>query len=173
MGMVRARAAVALLLLGCATAATAQNGAPPLAPSSGPALAPDGSIPALTQDSRIDCAAADGQDVPVCRVDTATFVGWRVFAAQCASCHAQDALGSSFAPDLTFRMRGMDAREFMAALDNGYLGPNDASPPRGAMPDVARYYNELWSYLSARASGELPPGSLELERLPSSNVPGR
>jgi mono/diheme cytochrome c family protein len=97
----------------------------------------------------------------VCRVDTATYVGWRVFNAQCASCHAQDALGSSFAPDLTFRMRGMDARAFIAALDKGYLGPDDPSPPRGAMPDVARYYNELWSYLSARASGALPPGALE------------
>ena len=37
-------------------------------------------------------------------------------------------------------------------------GPND--PPRGANPAVAPYYAELWAYLSARASGELPPAAL-------------
>ena len=62
-------------------------------------------------------------------------------------------------------MRGMDERAFVAALDDGYLAPEDPMPPRGANPDVARYYAELWSYLSARASGDLPPG--QLERLPN------
>lgn len=121
---------------------------------------------------RIECAAAAGEApaapgaaaspaaAAVCRVDLATYVGWRVFDAQCATCHAADALGSAFAPDLTLRMRGMTQRAFFAALDNGYLGSADPAPPRGRNPDVARYYEELWTYLSARTSGDLPPGAL-------------
>ena len=96
----------------------------------------------------------------VCSVDARVYVGWRVFHAQCAECHAPDAVGSSFAPDLTRRLRAMSAREFFEALDEGYTGPLDPSPPRGADPDVARYYDELWAYLRARASGELPAGTL-------------
>jgi cytochrome c5 len=127
-------------------------------PQAAPAIA---ALPAATAADRVTAPA-----VAVCRVDLATYVGWRVFGAQCATCHAADALGSSFAPDLTLRVRGMTQRGFFAALDNGYLGPADPSPPRGKMPDVARYYEELWAYLSARASGDLPPGALE--RLPGS-----
>jgi hypothetical protein len=108
----------------------------------------------------IDCAASTPPAGAVCSVDARVYVGWRVFHAQCAECHAQDAVGSSFAPDLTRRLRAMSAREFFEALDKGYTGPLDPSPPRGADPDVARYYDELWAYLSARASGALPPGML-------------
>ena len=105
-----------------------------------------------------DVAAAEAK---ACRVDLSTYLGWRVFNAHCASCHAADALGSRFAPDLTLRMQAMTARQFFAALDNGYLGRTDM-PPRGRDPDVARYYDELWTYLRARVTGELPPGPLAL-----------
>ncbi len=114
---------------------------------------------------RVECAPATAGAAAVCRVDLATYLGWRVFHTHCASCHAADALGSSFAPDLTQRLRGINARAFFAALDNGYLGPGDPMPPRGRNPDVARYYDELWTYLLARANGDLPPGTLE--RLPN------
>ncbi len=85
-----------------------------------------------------------------CRVDLATYIGWRVFQAQCATCHAADVRGSSFAPDLTLRMGGMTQRAFFAALDNGYFGPRSTMPPRGRDPNVAPYYDELWSFLRAR-----------------------
>ncbi len=93
---------------------------------------------------RIECAAAP------CRADLATYIGWRVFQAQCATCHAADARGSNFAPDLTLRMSGMTQREFFAALDQGYFGSQSSMPPRGRDPNVAPYYDELWSYLRAR-----------------------
>lgn len=132
--------------------------------AAGGQLAPDD--PGKRREQRIECAESiAASSGAVCRVDVATYVGWRVFNAQCATCHARDGLGSSFAPDLTERVRGMDQREFFTALDDGYLGPNDPSPPRGASTDVARYYSELWAYLSARSRGELPPGPLE--RLPN------
>lgn len=114
--------------------------------------------------SAVPATRCDAADAAVCRTDLATYIGWRVFHAQCATCHARDALGSSFAPNLVERIRGMDQRAFVRVLDEGYMGPDDPAPPRGANPDVARYYAELWSYLSARASGELPPGPVE--RLP-------
>jgi cytochrome c5 len=128
---------------------------------------------ALSQEAqtpRIECAPEGASTSgAVCRVDVATYVGWRVFNAQCASCHAQDAVGSSFAPDLSRRMAGMSARDFFRALDDGYLGPAEAMPPRGANPDVSRYYQELWTYLSARARGDLPAGPLA--RLSNATAP--
>ena len=110
---------------------------------------------------RVECSADPAEG---CRADLATYVGWRVFQAQCAACHAADALGSSFAPDLTERMRGMEQRDFVAALDRGYLGSRSTMPPRGRDPNVAPYYDELWAYLLARRDGALVPG--RVERLP-------
>jgi hypothetical protein len=108
---------------------------------------------------RVECAP----DEP-CRVDLATYIGWRVFQAQCATCHAADARGSSFAPDLTLRMSVMTQRDFFAALDRGYSGSRSTMPPRGRDPNVAPYYDELWSFLRARIAGDLPEGPVA--RLP-------
>lgn len=105
---------------------------------------------------RVEC------DERGCRADLATYVGWRVFEAQCATCHAADARGSSYAPDLLERIRAMDERRFFAALDRGYLGPRSTMPPRGRDPRVAPYYEELWSFLVARRSGALPAGAVDL-----------
>ncbi len=120
-------------------------------PASGEAVAP----------YRIECLPAPAVG---CRADLATYIGWRVFQAQCATCHAADVRGSSFAPDLTVRMSNMTQREFFAALDQGYFGPQSSMPPRGRDPNVAPYYDELWSFLRARVAGDLPAGPVE--RLP-------
>lgn len=111
---------------------------------------------------RVECAPEGA-----CRADLATYIGWRVFQTQCASCHAADARGSTFAPDLTLRMSAMTEREFFAALDKGYFGPESSMPPRGRDPNVAPYYDELWSFLRARVAGALPPGPVE--RLPEAD----
>ena len=92
-----------------------------------------------------------------CAVDRLTFVGWQVFHRTCDVCHAADAVGSSFAPNLLLRIRGMDSRGFRTAMDFGYTGEADMSP-WGRNPDVRPYYVELWTYLSARAAGDLPRG---------------
>lgn len=112
---------------------------------------------------RVECAAGGA-----CRADLATYIGWRVFQAQCATCHAADARGSSFAPDLTQRMSTMAERDFFAALDKGYFGPRSTMPPRGRDPNVAPYYDELWSFLRARVAGDLPGGPVE--RLPDADA---
>jgi mono/diheme cytochrome c family protein len=113
---------------------------------------------------RVECAPGEP-----CRVDLATYIGWRVFQAQCATCHAADARGSSFAPDLALRMSAMTLRDFFVALDRGYLGSQSTMPPRGRDPNVAPYYDELWSFLRARISGDLPPGPVT--RLPGDQDP--
>jgi mono/diheme cytochrome c family protein len=113
---------------------------------------------------RIDCSGAESTDAGPCRVDAATFVGRRVFNRHCASCHAEDGVGSSYAPDLGPRIRRMTWRQFSDALDYGYPGIESALPAWGDDRDVAFYYRELWTYLNARASGELPPGPVELLR---------
>lgn len=99
-----------------------------------------------------DAARADA-----CTVDRRTYVGWRVFHGTCAVCHAADAVGSSFAPNLLQRIRRMDGREFSEAMDTGYAGEAEMAP-WGRNPEVRPYYFELWAYLSARAAGELPRG---------------
>ena len=109
---------------------------------------------------RVECTAPDEP----CRADLATYIGWRVFQAQCATCHAVDVRGSIFAPDLTLRMSGMTQRDFFAALDRGYFGSASTMPPRGRDPNVAPYYDELWSFLRARITGALPAGAVT--RLP-------
>ena len=99
-----------------------------------------------------DAVGADG-----CTVDRRTYVGWQVFQRTCAVCHAADAVGSSFAPNLLLRIPGMAWREFAVAMDTGYAGDADMAA-WGRNPEVRPYYLELWAYLSARAAGELPPG---------------
>jgi len=115
------------------------------------------SSPDPTPSYRVQCEP----DAGFCRADIATYIGWRVFQAQCASCHAADARGSSYAPDLTDRLRSMEQREFFSALDRGYLGQRSTMPPRGRDPNVAPYYDELWAFLTARRDGRLPPGRVE------------
>jgi hypothetical protein len=107
---------------------------------------------------RIECPSAPAES---CHADLATYIGWRVFQAQCATCHAADARGSSFAPDLTLRLTGLTQRQFFAALDQGYFGPQSSMPPRGRDPNVAPYYDELWSFLIARRDGALPARAVE------------
>ena len=107
----------------------------------------------------VECAPdADEGGATVCRVDRATYVGWRTFHGICHTCHAQDAVGSSFAPDLLVRMRQIDKAEFMKALAEGFKGQVGVMPPWSQDPNVSKYFEELWSYLKARSDGALLPG---------------
>lgn len=101
----------------------------------------------------------------VCRVDRGTYVGWRTFHGICHTCHAQDAVGSTFAPDLLVRMQQIDKPEFMKALAEGFKGQVGVMPPWSQDPNVSKYFEELWSYLKARSDGVLLPG--RPKRLPA------
>ena len=114
----------------------------------------------------VECGPdADEGGATVCRVDRATYVGWRTFHGICHTCHAQDAVGSTFAPDLLVRMRQIDKAEFMKALSEGFKGQVGVMPPWSQDPNVSKYFEELWSYLKARSDGVLLPG--RPKRLPA------
>ena len=95
------------------------------------------------------------------QVDLAIYVGWRVFERHCAECHARDGVGSRFAPALAPRVANMTRQDFLSILRDGYAGVAGEMPPWGENPDVGRYADALWAYLTARATGALPPGPLE------------
>ena len=121
-------------------------------------------------DYRVECSdAATGE--AACAADLVTYIGWRVFDRYCASCHGDDAEGSTFAPSLVHRLQRFDRRAFDRALDEGYAGPFAGLRPWGEHPQVARYYDELWAYLSGRASGDVPPVPLRPLREHSAEAP--
>jgi len=113
----------------------------------------------------VECGPDPDEDRSICLVDRGTYVGWRTFHAVCHVCHAQDALGSTFAPDLLQRMREIDKPTFLKSVDEGFTGQVGVMPPWRENPNVNKYYEELWSYLLARADGELLPG--RPKRLPN------
>lgn len=114
----------------------------------------------------VECAPdAEEGGATVCRVDRATYVGWRTFHAICHTCHAQDAVGSTFAPDLLARMREIDKPTFLKAMNEGFKGQMGVMPPWSQDPNVNKYFEELWSFLQARKDGVLLPG--RPKRLPT------
>lgn len=94
----------------------------------------------------------------VCQVDKGTFVGWRMYHSFCHVCHAQDAVGSSFAPSLVERMQVIDEARYMDVMANGYTGQIGVMPGWKDNPNISKRYNEIYGYLMARADGVLPPG---------------
>lgn len=110
---------------------------------------------------RVECAA-DAAGITSCSADLTIFLGKRTFDEYCASCHAQDALGSSFAPSLVERARGLTRAQFMSLLERGYGGEAAAMTRWAEVPAVRSYADALWTYLSARATGDLPPGPVDL-----------
>ena len=93
-----------------------------------------------------------------CKVDKKTFIGWRTYHGLCHSCHAQDAVGSTFAPSLLERMKEIDREQFLSSLDNGYTGQVGVMPAWKENPNVSKRYEELYAYLMARSDGVLAPG---------------
>jgi mono/diheme cytochrome c family protein len=97
-------------------------------------------------------------DGTTCIVDKKTYVGWRTYHAECHVCHAQDAVGSTFAPNLIDRMKEIDKERFMEALTNGYTGQMGVMPAWKDNPNVNKRFEELYFYLMARSDGVLLPG---------------
>lgn len=117
----------------------------------------------------VECGQVNDAGEPFCYVDGDTYVGWRTFHAFCHVCHAQDAVGSTFAPNLLDRMKQSDMTRdlFVERLNEGFTGQVGVMPPWKDDPNVRKRYNELYAYLKARASGALPPG--RPKRKPKSN----
>ena len=108
----------------------------------------------------VECGQVNDAGEPFCYVDGDTYIGWRTYHGFCHVCHAQDAVGSTFAPNLLDRMNESDmTRElFFERLNEGFTGQVGVMPPWKDDPNVRKRYSELYAYLTARASGDLPPG---------------
>src|SRR3970040_499200 len=65
---------------------------------------PKAARPVADKPYTVECGPDPDEGRNVCRVDRGTYVGWRTFHAICHTCHAQDAVGSTFAPSLLERM---------------------------------------------------------------------
>lgn len=117
----------------------------------------------------VECGQVNDAGEPFCYVDGETYIGWRTFHGFCHVCHAQDAVGSTFAPNLLERMRQADMTKdlFVERMNDGFTGQVGVMPPWKDNPNVRKRYNELYAYLMARASGDLPRG--RPKKMPKSN----
>lgn len=129
---------------------------------------------------------APGQEPPYTvrdgRVDTATYTGWQVFQARCASCHGAAAAGTQNAPNLLPRVAAMSPAQFVGVVLNRYklVMPKGETGPEGSglrdawiaevmsrqqgqliMPEwsgdpaVKPHVLDIYAYLRARADGAL------------------
>jgi hypothetical protein len=106
----------------------------------------------------VECGQVNDAGEPFCYVDRDTYIGWRTYHGNCHVCHAQDAMGSTFAPNLLDRMQDFDFDMFVDRTANGYTGQVGVMPPWKDNPNVNKKYTELFAYLKARSDGALPPG---------------
>ena len=93
-----------------------------------------------------------------CKVDKPTYIGWRTYHSNCHVCHAQDAVGSTFAPSLVERLNEIDKERFLLVLNEGYTGQIGVMPGWKDNPNVNKRFEELYGYLKARADDVLSPG---------------
>ena len=106
----------------------------------------------------IECGTDAETGVNVCKVDKKTYIGWRTYSSNCLRCHGQDGVGSTFAPSLIERLKVTDKARFMKSVAEGYTGQIGVMPPWKDNPNVAKRYEQLWGYLSARSDGRLGAG---------------
>ncbi len=115
----------------------------------------------------VECGHVNERGEPFCYVDADTYIGWRTFHGFCHVCHAQDAVGSTFAPNLLDRMQEFDFDMFVDRTANGFTGQVGVMPPWKDNLNVRKRYKELYAYLKARSSGDLRPG--RPKKKPTSN----
>lgn len=95
---------------------------------------------------------------------TDLIVGHEKYHGNCAQCHGEDAVGSTFAPSLVKRLQKLSYAEFVDVITNGKTVLDTATGGYSVMPAwqnnpaVMAHVNELWAYLKARSTGELGTG---------------
>lgn len=96
-----------------------------------------------------------------CKVSKDIYIGWRTFNGNCARCHGETAAGSTFAPSLFERMDGMVEPAFNAVITGGLQGQMGVMPAFKGDGNVMPYLDELWAYLHALTTKQIPPGRPE------------
>jgi mono/diheme cytochrome c family protein len=93
-------------------------------------------------------------------VDAETYNGWKQYSLHCARCHGDDALGTTFGPNLVTSLgpKGeVSTREdFLEVLRNGRHDKGMPSAAKMGLDSV--YFEGLYRYLAGRGSGVLKGG---------------
>ena len=93
------------------------------------------------------------------KVDPNTYQGYLTYTRHCQACHGPDALGSSFAPILSKAAERRSFAEIASTIAGGLqIQPGRVMPSFAEDPSVISNIGNIYSYLKARASGELGRG---------------
>ena len=94
--------------------------------------------------------------------DYATFSGYRRYSAECHVCHGPDGEGSTYAPALKNSVLKMDYYQYQEIVASGKQDVNTAAnlvmPAFGTNKNVWCYVDDIYIYLLARGTGDLPRG---------------
>jgi methanol metabolism-related c-type cytochrome len=91
-------------------------------------------------------------------VDWYTFSGYRRYHAECHVCHGPDGQGSSYAPKIANSAVTMDYYDFVDVVVNGRQVGNSVMPAFGTNQNVMCYLDDIYIYLKAVGTGEIPRG---------------
>lgn len=95
-------------------------------------------------------------------LDFAAFSGYRRYSAECHVCHGPDGEGSTYAPPLKNSVLKLDYYQFQEIVASGKQEVNTTSnlvmPAFGTNKNVWCYIDDIYAYLLARGTGELPRG---------------
>lgn len=91
-------------------------------------------------------------------VDWYTFSGYRRYHSECHVCHGPDGQGSSYAPALANSVMNIDYYTFYEVVASGRQATNSVMPAFGTNMNVMCYLDDIYIYLRAVGSGEIPRG---------------
>lgn len=95
-------------------------------------------------------------------IDWPTFSGYRRYHAECHVCHGPDGEGSTYAPALKTSALRMDYYDFIGVVASGRTkvgaAENQVMPAFGVNPNVMCYLDDIYTYLRARGTEEIPRG---------------
>jgi len=94
-------------------------------------------------------------------VDWPTFSGFRRYHSECHVCHGPDGMGSTYAPPIKDAVMDITYYEFMATVASGKNldgSGNSVMPALGDNRNVMCYIDDIYAYLRARGTGDLPRG---------------
>jgi mono/diheme cytochrome c family protein len=93
-------------------------------------------------------------------VSQAVYDGWKQFNLNCARCHGEDALGTSFAPHLILSLKPdgpINTKElFIQTVCAGR--PEKGMPSWCALGMEMGTIDEIYSYVKARSDAKMAPG---------------
>src|SRR4051812_38005718 len=80
---------------------------------------------------------------PAAPVSWGVFSGYKRYSGNCQVCHGTDALGGTFAPNLTESLKRLDHDAFLDVVVNGKTEGQLAMPSFGADPNVMCYIEDI------------------------------